>query len=170
MPLLGKSVLNIEDSPSEKIELHDSDGKVLKGMFAVMRLLPKAITEKLTKPVKRKARKADDDETEESVELFFRQHIGLSLVDTVGVEWSFLDKGMVAMFSPFIPGLRPGVPVALDGAWSKGEFKDLFLQHHPQVVQVFLDAYKRLAQIGADAERTEEEGKESASPTGSSSI
>lgn len=164
MPLLGKSALNLDDSPAEKIELM-SDGKVLKGMFASMRLLPKAITEKLTRPVKRKARKADDDETDESVELFFRQHIGLSLVDTVGVEWSFLDKGMVDLFAPFIPTMKAGAAVSLDGHWADSKFKDLFLQHHPQVVAIFLDAYKRLATLGAEAEKAEEEGKDEASPS-----
>lgn len=158
MPLLGKSTLTTDIEP-EGIGLVNADGKELKGMFASLRLLPKAVSEKLIRPVQRKLRKKDDDESEEALARWMREHVAKALADTRGVEWSFLDQASVDAYSKFLPGVKAGVPVSLDGRWSD-EFKARFLDDHPAVVAIFLDAYRRLATLGAEEEREEEAKKD----------
>lgn len=158
MAVLGRTVTRLEDSPPREIPLHNSDGEPIKGASVLLRLLPRALSEQLIRPAMRKARGKDEDQAEEAISRWMREHTAKALVDSVGFEWGFDDEGAVAAYSPFFPGLKVGEVVCFDGHWSEA-LKEKFFADHPAVVALLIDAYKRLAAIGAEEKREEYEKK-----------
>ena len=166
MAVLGRTVTNLEDSPAREIALHDSEGAPIKGVSVFLRLLPRALSEKLIRPAMRKARGKDEDAAEEAIGRWMREHMGKALVDTKGFEWGFDDQGAVDAYSIHFPGLIVRDVVTFDGRWSDS-LKEKFFSDNPALVALLIDAYKRLAQIGAADKREEDEGKGSTSQAGS---
>jgi len=166
--VLGRTVTRLEDSPPREVALHNADGEPIKGVSVSLRLLPRALSEQLIRPAMRKARGKDEDQAEEAISRWMREHTAKALVDTKGFEWGFDDEGAVAAYESFLPGLKVGQVVSLDAQWSEG-LKAKFFADHPAVVALLVDAYKRLAQIGAEERREEDEGKDRTSPVGSPS-
>lgn len=163
--LLGRSVFSVEDSPPRRVQLHDSEGNPLP-VYALMRLLPKSVTERMLKPVIRKSQGKDEDAASESITKWMADHIAKTLVDTTGgFEWGFDDPAIVKAYSEFFPGLKPGEVASFDGKWTEG-LKTRFVTDHPAVASIFLDAYKRLSAVGAKEREEEEEKKESPSLAG----
>lgn len=169
MAVLGRTVTRLEDSPAREIALHNSDGEPIKGASVLLRLLPRALSEQLIRPAMRKARGKDEDQAEEAISRWMREHTAKALVDTVGFEWGFDDAGAVAIYQEFFPGLKVGEVVCFDGHWTDG-LKARFLADHPAIVALLIDAYKRLAAVGAEEKREEYEGKGGTSQAGSSSV
>lgn len=168
MAVLGRTVLRLEDSPAREIALHNSDGEPIKGVSVLLRLLPRVVSEQLIKPALRKARGKDEDVAEEAISRWMREHTAKALVDTKGFEWGFDDQGAVDVYAAHFPGLKVGDVVSFDGAWTE-DLKARFFSDNPAVVTLFIDAYKRLAAIGAEEKREEDEGKGSTSRAGSAS-
>lgn len=168
MAVLGRTVTRLEDSPPREVALHNADGEPIKGVSVSLRLLPRALSEQLIRPAMRKARGKDVEATEEAISQWMREMTAKALVDTTGFEWGFDDEGAVKAYEGLLPGLRVGDVVSLDGKWSEG-LKAKFFADHPAVVALLVDAYKRLAQIGAEERREEDEGKGGTSPAGSPS-
>jgi len=166
--VLGRTVLKLEDSPAREIALHNADGEPIKGVSVWLRLLPKALSEQLIRPAMRKARGKDEDVAEEAISRWMREHTAKALVDTRGFEWGFDDQGAVDIYVAFFPGLKAGEVVSLDGKWTE-DLKARFLIDNPAVVALLIDAYKRLATVGAEEKREEDEGKGPASRDGSAS-
>jgi hypothetical protein len=166
--VLGRTVTSLEDSPAREIALHDSEGEPIKGVSVFLRLLPRPLSEKLIRPAMRKARGKDEDAAEEAISRWMREHMGRALVDTKGFEWGFDDQGAVDAYSVHFPGLKVGDVTSFDGRWSES-LKEKFFSDNPAVVALLVDAYKRLAQIGAADKREEEEKKEPISAPGSAS-
>ena len=166
MMILGRSVYNLEDSPARRVALHDAEGRPIPGVFALMRLLPKAITEKMLKPAVRKAKGKDEDAAEEAILRWMREHVSKALVDTEGgFGWAFDDAEGVKAYAPFFAGLTVGEGVTFDSKWTEA-LKERFFIDNPAVVGLFLDAYKRLAEIGGREREEEEAKKESPSLAG----
>lgn len=168
MAVLGRTVTSLEDSPAREIALHNSDGEPIKGVSVFLRLLPRPMSEKLIRPAMRKARGKDEDAAEEAISRWMREHTAKALVNTKEFGWGFDDQGAVDAYSPHFPGLKVGDVVTFDGKWSDS-LKEKFFTDNPAVVALFVDAYKRLAQIGSQDRREEDEGKESTWPAGSPS-
>jgi hypothetical protein len=156
VPVLGRTVTRLEDSPAREIALHNSDGEPIKGVSVSLRLLPRALSEQLIRPAMRKARGKDEDQAEEAISRWMREHTAKALVDTKEFGWGFDDAGAVEVYSPFFPGLKPGDVVTFDGKWTE-DLKARFFLDNPAVVALFIDAYKRLAAIGAEEKREEDE-------------
>lgn len=168
MAVLGRTVTRLEDSPAREIALHNADGEPIKGVSVWLRLLPKALSEQLIRPAMRKARGKDEDQAEEAISRWMREHTARALLDTKGFEWGFDDQGAVDLYVPFFPALKAGDVVSFDGKWTE-DLKARFFLDNPAVVALLVDAYKRLAQIGAEERREEDEGKGGTSPVGSPS-
>lgn len=166
MAVLGRTVTRLEDSPAREIALHNSDGEHIKGVSVLLRLLPRALSEQLLRPAMRKARGKDEDQAEEAISRWMREHTAKALVDSKGFEWGFDDAGAVEVYGAFFPGLKVGEVVCFDGKWTE-DLKARFFVDNPAVVALLIDAYKRLAQIGAEEKREEDEGKGSRSLGGS---
>lgn len=166
MAVLGRTVLKLEDSPAREIALHNADGEPIRGVSVLLRLLPRALSEQLIRPAMRKARGKDEDAAEEAISRWMRETAAKALVDSRGFEWGFDDPGSVAVYAPFFPGLKVGEVVEFDGKWTE-ELKARFFADHPAVVALLIDAYKRLAQVGAHEKAEEYEGKGGPSPDGS---
>lgn len=165
MALLGRSVTRLEDSPAREVPLHDADGVPISGVTVSLRLLPKSVQEQLIKPALRKARTKDEDQASEAFERWSREHASRALVDSCGFEWGFDDQGAVDAYASFFPGLKVGDVVTFDGKWGS-DLKERFFADNPAVVKLILDAYNRLASIGAKEQAEEFAGKETRSSAG----
>lgn len=167
MAAVIRTVFRLEDSPPREIALHDSDGDPL-GCVAVLRLLPRALSERLIRPAMQKSRGKDIDQAEEAISRWMREHTAKALADTKGLMAIFEDPDSVDAYSSFFPGLKAGEAVSLNGKWSE-EFKARFFQDHPEVVLMLVDAYKRLAKVGTEERLEDDEKKEPIWPAGSPS-
>src|SRR5690349_2235184 len=120
MLVLGRTVRSLDDSPPRKVQLKGADGEPIQGVFALMRLLPKAESERILRPAMRKARAGDAEAAQEAINRWMLEHIKRALVNTEGgFGWVFDDEDSVKVYAAHLPGLEKGKGVDLDGKWTE---------------------------------------------------
>lgn len=171
MPVFGSVVLALDESVPTPVDILDEHGEPSGAKF-ILNTLPRAKSEQLLRPVVQRTRRLDNQSSDEAmnkaeteVKKFKLESALLAIHDTVEVKVNMVGATAVEKYAKYFPGLKSGDCVALDGKWSE-EFGRLFLADRPDIMELAIDAYRRMNTVKAEEKAAIDQGKGTASLDG----